>query len=80
MKIVLLVYVLNANQHMPQNFPQFFVMYRTEIACEKSAKRYMEQNGKSKVLVNAICVDAGNPALVPYLHDVPEVENTETEI
>ena len=80
MNVVLLIYVLGATQHAAPNFPKFFIMYRTEAACAKSAARYMEQNGKSIILVNAVCVDSTNPALVPYLRDVVEVEDAEIEI
>jgi len=80
MNVVLLVYVLSGHQHVSPKFPTFFTMYRTEEACERNAKKYMSQNGKATTLVNAVCADARNPALVPYLHDVKEVEDTDTEI
>lgn len=74
MNTVLLVYILMATEHMVPDHPKFFTMYRTEEACTRNAKRYMETNGKTNFLVNAICADARSPELVPYLHDVPEVE------
>lgn len=88
MNTVLLVYILMANEHMVPDhpkfftkYPKFFTMYRTEAACTRNAKKYMEMNGKQNFLVNAICADSSNPALVPYLHDVPEVgEIKEVEI
>mgnify|MGYP001602323091 FL=1 len=79
MNTVLLVYILTSTQHMV-GYPKFFTMYRTEAECTRSAKKYMEQNGKSTFLVNAVCADANNPSLVPYLHDVPEVSSTEEDI
>lgn len=74
MKTVLLVYFLMSTEHMVPDHPKFFTMYRTEDICMRNAKKYMEQNGKTNYLVNAICADAENPNLVPYLHDVKEVE------
>lgn len=74
MNTVLLVYILMATEHMVPDHPKFFTMYRTEAACTRNAKKYMEQNGKANYLVNAICADADNPSLVLYLHDVKEVE------
>ena len=74
MNTVLLVYILMANEHRVPDHPKFFTMYRTEAACTKNAKKYMETNGKVNFLVNAICADVNNPELVPYLHDVKEVE------
>lgn len=74
MNTVLLVYFLMATDHMVPDHPKFFTMYRTEAACTRNAKKYMELNGKGDVLVNAICANSSNPNLVPYLHDVDEVE------
>lgn len=79
MNTVLLVYILMANEHHVPDHPKFFTMYRTEEACERNAKKYMELNGKGDVLVNAICADSSNPVLVPYLHDVPEVGETKED-
>lgn len=65
---------------MAPKFPKFFTMYHTEEACTRNATKYMEQNGKNGILVNAVCADANNPNLVNYLYNVDEVMSTEEDI
>lgn len=74
MVTVLLVYMMTATQHVPPKYPAFFTVYRTQGECTRSAEKYMKVNGHENILINAKCVDARDPALVPYLHDVPELE------
>lgn len=70
---VLLVYMMTATQHVPPQYPAFFTVYPTKKTCEDNAERYMKVSGHENILINAKCVDAREPALVPYLHDVPEL-------
>ena len=79
MLTVLLLYMLTATDHEIPSRPKFFAVYRTEAACLESVKVYMSLNNKSDVLVNAICEDAENPNLVPFLNDVPELEAIEED-
>lgn len=74
MVTVLLVYMLAANEHLPPRVPKFFAVYRDESSCKMAAKKYISLNGQANILINAKCVDAKNPALVPMLHDVTELE------
>lgn len=79
MTAVLLVYILTAVQAAPPEYPNFFTVYRTHEACSENAKRYTAINGKVNMLIKAVCVDARDPSLVPYLHDVPELEEMQPE-
>ena len=74
MDTVLLLFVMTVADHKPPDYPKFFAVYRTELACEESAKQYMSLNGKAPILIKAQCTDARNPNLVPYLRNVPEIE------
>ena len=74
MNTILLIFVMTAADHRPPDYPKFFAMYRTEIACQESAKQYMSLNGKAPLLIKAQCADARNPNLVPYLRNVHEIE------
>lgn len=79
MVTVLLIYMLAATEHHPQSVPKFYAVYRTEIACKSAAKKYMALSGQENVLINAKCVDANNPVLVPLLHNVPELHAIKEE-
>lgn len=73
MYTVLLIFVMTPADHKPPDYPKYWSMYRTEMACEESAKQYMSLNGKAPILIKAQCVDARNPNLVQYLHSIPEI-------
>lgn len=75
MVTVLLVYVMTATQHIPPNYPTFFTVYRTAEGCAINAERYVAMNKDANILINAKCVDAREPSLIKYLHDVPELED-----
>jgi len=79
MVTVLLIYMLAANEHRIPNVPKFYAVYQTEIACKSAAQKYMALSGHANVLINARCIDARNPALVPMLHDVTELQAIEED-
>lgn len=79
MVTVLLLYVMTATQHVPPTHPAFFTVYRTAENCAINAERYVAMNKNANILINAKCVDAREPSLVKYLHDVPELEDEHSD-
>jgi len=77
MVTVLLIYMLVADEHHASNVPKFYAVYRNDISCQSAAEKYMALSGQVNILINTRCVDARNPALVPLLHNVIELESVD---
>jgi hypothetical protein len=77
MVTVLLIYMLAANEHHVPDVPKFYAVYRNEAACKSAAQKYIALSGQEHILINARCVDARHPDLLPMLHDVTELQAIE---